>query len=698
MKVKFERMVRHVLVFSMILLGVSGNFSSTAVAASVTLTDSGGWFESTYVEWSTVSGAESYNVYVKSASAGDSSYTQLDNELIRQYSSYWRADAVGLESGDYVMKVTAILSDGSTVSAATGRLTATANDRSGFAFSGESEYGTASGAYNDDGTLKDGAEVVYVTSDTAQTVTLDVVVSSSGKVQTATGIGEILTLRQKGYDTTPLAIRFIGQVTDSDMSGELNSNGYLQVKGKSSYKEMNMTIEGIGEDTTAYGWGILIRNCANVEVRNFGIMLFPDDGISLDTDNCNIWIHNNDIFYGTAGSDSDQAKGDGSADVKSGSTYVTLAYNHFWDSGKCSLCGMSDTDEFYVTYHHNWYDHSDSRHPRIRVASVHIYNNYFDGNAKYGVGTTKGSSAFVEANYFRNCKNPMMSSLQGTDALGDGTFSGENGGMIKAFNNIIEGASSLIYANSDLGTTSADSTSFDAYLASSRTETVSSSYQTVAGGTTYNNFDTSMDIGVSASDIDDVDDVEQIVTTSAGRMNQGDFVWEFDDSVDDTSYSVNTELMSAITNYTTGLVAVGGNSTEDSSEDSIEDSSEDSDDDSSDIPSDSDSMVHNFTTDGLDSDFFTIVGNLSTSKGTVTYNGLTLTQCLKIESSTSISFTTTDDSTLNLIFNSEDGTKIKIDGTSYEMTDGIVSVTLDAGDHTITKANVTNLYYMELYY
>ncbi len=61
-------------------------------------------------------------------------------------------------------------------------------------------------------------------------------------------------MRQKGYDTTPLAIRFIGQVTDNNMAGELNSNGYLEVKGKTSYKEMNITLEGIGDEQTAYGW------------------------------------------------------------------------------------------------------------------------------------------------------------------------------------------------------------------------------------------------------------------------------------------------------------------------------------------------------------------------------------------------------------------------------------------------------------
>lgn len=535
------------------------NYLHPASGAGIALTESGGWFESAYMKWNLLSSAISYKAYIKPSAAGDSAYVQLDPALIRKYPSYWRADAVGLAAGQYIMKAEAILPNNTKESIISGVITVKANDRTGFAFSRDSQYQSGSGAYRENGVLKENAQVIYVTSETAKTVSLDVKVNSSGKKQTGTGIGEILTLRQKGYDTTPLAIRFIGQVTDSNVAGELNSSGYLEVKGKSSYKEMNMTLEGIGDDATAYGWGFLIRNCGNLEIRNLGIMLFPDDGISLDTSNCNIWVHNNDIFYGKAGSDADQAKGDGSADVKSGSTYVTLSYNHFWDSGKCSLCGMKDTAEFFVTYHHNWYDHSDSRHPRIRTASVHIYNNYFDGNAKYGVGVTKGSSAFVESNYFRHCKYPMMSSLQGTDALGQGTFSGENGGMIKAFNNKIEDASSLIYANSNEGTTGKNAVSFDAYLVSARNETVPSLYKTVAGSTAYNNFDTGKDIGVSLSAIEPVNNVEGIVTTSAGRINQGDFTWKFDNAVDDTSSDLNTALMSKITSYKTNLISVGGN-------------------------------------------------------------------------------------------------------------------------------------------
>ncbi|MNI81603.1 hypothetical protein D3C73_1382350 [compost metagenome] len=106
--------------------------------------------------------------------------------------------------------------------------------------------------------------------------------------------------------------------------------------------------------------------------------------------------------------------------------------------------------------------------------------------------------------------------------------------------------------------------------------------------------------------------------------------------------------------------------------------------------------THNFTTDGTASDFFNIQGNLSAAKGTVVYNGLTLTQSLKIESATSIGFTTTAASTLTLVLNTADGTKIKVDGISYPMTDGIVSVPLTAGAHTITKDSATNLYYMQV--
>lgn len=214
-----------------------------------------------------------------------------------------------------------------------------------------------------------------------------------GKNETTyTGIQSIITAHQKGLETRPLDIRIVGTIKDSDVDKFDSSAEGIQIKGKNAYMPINITIEGVGDDATVWGFGFLLRNVCSVELRNFGIMLCMDDCVSIDTDNEHIWVHNLDLFYGNTGGDSDQAKGDGTIDLKGDSQYLTFSYNHLFDSGKASLCGMkSESGPNYITYHHNWFDHSDSRHPRIRTMSVHVYNNYFDGNSKYGVGVTSGS-------------------------------------------------------------------------------------------------------------------------------------------------------------------------------------------------------------------------------------------------------------------------------------------------------------------
>ena len=581
-------------------------------------------------------------------------------------------------------------------------VTVTAYDRSGFGW----VNGTSSGAYSEDGTLRANAVVLYVTNETKDTVTMDVVTDSKGGTTKVTGIQNILTAYQKGTDSRPLDIRCIGNITDPAVL----MDGDLLIKGSGASKRLScgVTVEGIGSDTVFNGFGLRLANCSNVEVRNIGFMNCNSgegDDIGLQQNNDHCWVHNCDLFYGDAGSDADQAKGDGALDTKT-SSYITHSYNHFWDNGKCNLQGMkSESTDNYITYHHNWYDHSDSRHPRIRTCTVHIYNNYFDGNAKYGVGVTMGASAFVENNYFRACPKPMMSSKQGTDAKGDGTFSGEDGGIIKAFGNeFAENPSGFSYI-----TYQASNSSFDAYEVSNAKDTVPASVKTLSGGTSYNNFDTSA--AMYSYQADSAKDVPAKVTANAGRAQGGDFVWQFNNSVDDASYAVNKDLKAALVNYKSSIVAIGSGSyvapADQPAETTAPATQPAVSETTSTAPAQSDApavttnapavsasdYIHNFTENGTASTFYQITGNLSKSKGTASYDGKTLTQCLKMETATEISFNAPASGTLTLVFG-EQAASVKLDGSKATTADGIMTLSVSAGEHKLTKADSCNLFYM----
>ena len=523
--------------------GESGDIDNPA--GVIQITEAKGWQESAYLKWAPFEGASSYNVYV-----GDK---KIDAQLIRQYASYYRADVLGLKAGTYSVKVVPVNAEGTEIAGANtvSNLVVKNYNREGFA---HFKYDGV-GAYNNDGTLKAGAKVLYITAKTAKTVSTTV---NTGKFKTITGLQSIIDAYSKGKDTTPIAFRIIGKVNLSDLDHISNSAEGLQIKGKGAHSEMNMTFEGVGDDATVYGFGFLLRNTKSVEFRNFAIMRCLDDAMSLDTDNSHVWIHNMDFFYGKKGGAADQAKGDGTVDIKGNSQYITVAYNRFWDNGKASMCGMkSETGPNYITYHHNWFDHSDSRMARIRTMSVHMYNNYYQHNDVYGIGATKGSSVFMESNYFDGVKRPIMSSKQGTDAMGDGTFSGEDGGLIKAYGNVFtnqpENFSYITYAENN--------TSFDAYEVSNPSEQVPASVKTLVGGTSYNNFDTNSSL-MYAYAADKAEDVPSIVEGfyGAGRLNHGDidFVIPDETVVTNGHQQPWPALASILDAYTSGVVKVFG--------------------------------------------------------------------------------------------------------------------------------------------
>ena len=652
-----------------------------AITDRVNILEAKGWLEAAYVKFGVYGNIRNYNVYVKGGQYAD--YTKIDRELVRNYGTYGRADVVGLQAAaNYQLKVVPVNGNNAELTAfasETEVLEVKNYSRQGFAF----KDGYEPGAYKADGTLKANAKVLYVTKNNAKTISTDV----AGAAQNpCVGLQAIIAAYEKGQDQTPIAFRFIGLIKKADLDAIGSSEEGIQVKGRKADSELNLTFEGIGDDATIHGFGFLVRNSKSVEFRNFGIMRCMDDGLSLDTDNANIWIHHMDFFYGPNGG-GDHAKGDGSCDVKSDSKLVTVSYNRFWDTGKTNMFGMkSESGPNFISYDHNWFDHSDSRHPRVRTMSVHVWNNYFDNVAKYGVGATSGSSVFVENNYFLKTKKPILSSMQGTDALGSGTFSGEDGGMIKAFGNHFDKTiSNFKYYTQN----NPAATGYDAYETAARSEQVPATELTRQGATAYNNFDTDAAIMYNYDAVA-ADDVPALVTGyyGAGRMNHGDFSYTFPDNVgnDDTDSAYDSTLGSLLDNYQTSLLGIFGE----------EDSSEE-EQGGGDVPTPEGTITCSFDKTGVPSStFFTVVGNGSNSKGKATVDGVEYTTCLKMENATSIQFVLTDKRQMTLYFADTETASIKINGTKISGSASTYSQVLEPGSYELTKDKSVNLFYIKL--
>ena len=686
---EYDASVREISFAKKVEQGASGDFNNPA--GVIQITEAKGWQESAYLKWASFEGASSYNVYVDDK--------KIDAQLVRQYASYYRADVLGLKEGTYSVKVVPVNADGAEIAGANtaSNLVVKSYNREGFA---HFKYDGV-GAYNNDGTLKTGAKVLYITARSAKTVSTTV---NTGKLETITGLQSIIDAYSKGKDKTPIAFRFIGKISLSDLDHISSSAEGLQIKGA----KMNMTFEGVGDDATVYGFGFLLRDATSVEFRNLAIMRCLDDAMSLDTNNSHVWIHNMDFFYGKKGGAADQAKGDGTVDIKANSQYITVAYNRFWDNGKASMCGMkTESGPNYITYHHNWFDHSDSRMARIRTMSVHMYNNYYLHNDVYGVGATKGSSVFMESNYFDATKRPIMSSKQGTDAKGDGTFSGEDGGLIKAYGNVFankpDNFSYVPYAENN--------TSFDAYEVSDPSEQVPASVKTLVGGTSYDNFDTNLSL-MYAYAADKAADVPAIVEGfyGAGRLNHGDidFVIPDETVVTNGHQQPWPALASLLDSYTSGVVKVFGESNaagEGGSTGGGETGgSTGGTEGGSTVTPIEGTVLVTFTDSKPSSSIVTVSGNYSTSKGTATIDGTSYSTCAKMESATHISVTVDKKVTMTLYFSSADTkTNAKIDGKKPAEVNAVIdstaktmTVTLDAGSHTITKQDTCNLFGIKL--
>jgi pectate lyase len=165
------------------------------------------------------------------------------------------------------------------------------------------------------------------------------------------------------------------------------------------------TIVGGAEGATLVGGGLHLKRAENVILRNLAIREAPD-GIGIEMGSRHVWIDHCDLSNCR----------DGLLDVKRGSDLVTVSWCRFHDHHKTSLVGHSDKDDIRamdtghlrVTYHHNFFDRTQTRHPRVRFAEpVHVFNNLFVGN-EYGIASLMDAGTLVEGNVFESVEQPTL--------------------------------------------------------------------------------------------------------------------------------------------------------------------------------------------------------------------------------------------------------------------------------------------------
>jgi pectate lyase len=220
-------------------------------------------------------------------------------------------------------------------------------------------------------------------------------------------VSSLSALQQAVSTPGPRIVRVSGVISGSDM-----------IRVQSNISILGNTGAGIK------GAGFQVRAARNVIIRNLAFSDAKDDSINIEEASQNIWVDHNSFTNGY----------DGAVDVKRASDFVTISWNRTFNHGKTMLLGHSDDNgaqdrgHLRVSYHHNFFDGSGTRHPRTRFGNpVHVYNNYYRDN-EYGVASTEGSGVLVEGNYFENVEEPTLvgyaDSAPGTVVQRSNTFVG----------------------------------------------------------------------------------------------------------------------------------------------------------------------------------------------------------------------------------------------------------------------------------
>ena len=413
-----------------------------------------GYNEGIAIKWH---GVENETYTARYNKKGDQNIQTVDKELVRLTDEgVYRVDILGLAKGEYEVEILnseneSIFKDSAIV---------TAYDRSGYAHFNQTG---GVGAYNNDGTLKEGTVVVYVTDDTKNTV--------KAKIGDNEYIGLAAILKAQTNSQVPLDIRILGQINaatwdkivyepanpeeDIDVNQVVGLNGEKLIdyalknnpkefteqmilelgynnldkdinngitkldgltnkikydakkKEFDSYYNMldvssvkNVTVEGVGTDAMLYQFGFTWKKSSSIEVRNLTFDDYTEDACS---------------FEGA----------DESTTIEGFTTGNIWVHNNTFNEGKNNwdVCPEQDKREgdgatdfkrnahITLSYNHYYQNHKtsligggDTQH----TANITFHHNYYDEcNSRLPLG--RQANMHMYNNYYKGSTGTNMS-------------------------------------------------------------------------------------------------------------------------------------------------------------------------------------------------------------------------------------------------------------------------------------------------
>jgi pectate lyase len=221
---------------------------------------------------------------------------------------------------------------------------------------------------------------------------------TASAVGTPTGFGAGTTGGGNAAPVTVTSSSALISAMQSSSAAVIRVSGMITISGMQKVSS-NKTLIGVGSGSGISGGGLNMSGVSNVIIQNLNFRGSSDDAINVQNSSTRIWIDHNSLTNAH----------DGLIDIKRGSDFITVSWNRTFSHDKTMLLGHDDGNgsqdrgHLRVSYHHNWFDGTNQRHPRVRFGNpVHVYNNYYGGVTSYGVASTMEGGTLVEGNYFDN--------------------------------------------------------------------------------------------------------------------------------------------------------------------------------------------------------------------------------------------------------------------------------------------------------